>query len=655
MKTKITILNLFLIFISFSQKENFSCANIKSKNFNSKSNTLSVAQIAETERYDMHFYKFDLNMTNQSTALSGIVELHGTARENLDSVYFELFSSLTVNEILLNNAPVAYSRVEHLIKVPVNISTDEAFVISVNYQGTPPSAASNPLGGSGMTNATSPSWGNRITWSLSEPFSAFEWFPCKQSLTDKIDSVDVNITVPSTCKAGSNGVLTNEIDLGNGNTRFEWKHRYPIDYYLISVAIGEYVDYTVYANPVGAANPIEVKNYIYNNPATLTNFQSDIDETVDFIEYFSTIFGLYPFHEEKYGHCMAPLSGGMEHQTMTTQGFFEKTLTAHELAHQWWGDQVTCKSWADIWVNEGFASYAEYLMLNELYPGEQITDMNARHSNIKSQAGGSVWVEDSLNGNRIFSGRLTYDKGAAIIHTFRYLLNNDEQFFQALRNFQEVYKFSTAGGLDVQHELELVSGLDLTDAFEQWYFGEGYPTYSAKWNFMDNNLHVQINQTVSVPTVTPLFTNPIDLKFQRTGMSDTIIRFDINAASSNFYIQNIQGISNLTQIDPNNWIINSNGTIQNDPNLNNSSLNKQEITADLIQISPNPASDFVEIKFNHMEKISLSILDSKGKLCFSKSLVSGEKVNVSQFNAGLYLFQFVSDKGEIISRKIIRK
>src|SRR5690606_33758647 len=118
-----------------------------------------------------------------------------------------------------------------------------------------------------------------------------------------------------------------------------------------------------------------------------------------------------------------PLSGGMEHQTMTTQGYFEKGLTTHELGHQWWGDNVTCESWADIWVNEGFASYSEYLMLENLYPNETTSHMLDIHNNVKSNPNGSVWVQDSLNESRIFSGRLTYDKGAAIVHTFRFIMN----------------------------------------------------------------------------------------------------------------------------------------------------------------------------------------------------------------------------------------
>lgn len=654
-KTTLSVmLALTCAFQTLGQKDKYSCSNIKSKNNQLKSNTLNVTQIAQTERYDVHYYFLDLNMTNLSTDLSGTVEIHGTSKEVLDSVWFELFDTFTITDIRLNGVSSPYNRQATAIKVPVNLLALENFIIAIDYNGTPPTASSNPLGGSGMTNDTSPSWGNQVTWSLSEPYSAFEWFPCKQSLKDKADSVDVHITVPSACKAGSNGVLTQVEDLGNGFSKYYWKHRFPIDYYLISVAVAEYVDYTVYANPVGAPNPVPIQNYIYNNPNTLPNFQADIDETVDFIEYYSTVFGVYPFHTEKYGHCMAPLSGGMEHQTMTTQGFFEKTLTAHELAHQWWGDHVTCKSWSDIWVNEGFASYAEYLMLENMYAGEQIVDMSDRHANIKSELGGSIWVEDSLNGGRVFDGRLTYDKGAAFIHTLRFIMNDSAQFVQGLRNYQAAHAFDLALGVDVQTELEQISGLDLSDAFEQWYFGEGFPTYSAKWNVVNGDLYVNLTHTTSMPAVTPTFTNPIELRFLRAGTTDTTIRFNVTSNNENYVLTGLSNVSNLTQIDPKNWIINSNGPITHDLALGTNGIFEAQKVKELT-LSPNPTSDFITVDFPSTGSYSLKILDPKGKLVQEFKVKSGEKINVADWSNGLYLFQFESENGERIIRKIVRR
>lgn len=639
---------------SHSQESEHSCSALKSKQkLRPKSGSLTPVQITKTEKYDVKFYELDVAMTNQNTSISGSGSIHGTTRVALDSILYELFSSFTISEIRLNGIPTPYSRVGSAIKVPVNLAAGQNFIIETDYSGTPPSAVTNPLGGSGMSNDVSPSWGNRVTWSLSEPFLAYEWWPCKQSLRDKADSVSIKITVPNACKAGSNGVLEQVVNLGNGTSRYEWKHRHPIDYYLISVAVAEYVEYNVYANPVGAPHPILIQNYIYNNPATLPNFKNDIDETADFLEYFSDIFGLYPFHDEKYGHCMAPLSGGMEHQTMTTQGFFTNTLTAHELAHQWFGDHVTCASWSDIWVNEGFASYAEYLMLAEMYSGQQVQDMNDRHNNIMSVAGGSVWVEDSLNDGAIFSSRLTYNKGAAIIHTMRFILNDDVQFFQALKNYQNEFHDSVAIGTDVQQVFEDISGINFTPFFEEWYFGEGFPTYSAKWNTVNGNLHLQVTHTTSMPSVTPTFTNPIEIKFGRTGLSDTTIRFDITANETNFIVPMTGNITSIKGIDPNNWIINKIGTIQKDINftLGTESISMEE----QISIYPNPTNGPFLIKAPQQGTYTVKVFDTKGKFITDKEFSESIEINLNNYPSGIYMLQIESSNGDLKARRLIRQ
>ena len=655
MKNTFTLLILSFTITSslFAQEQKPSCSHVKSNKLTPKSGSLTPAQIAQTEKYDVNYYTLDLSMTNLTTALSGTGGIYGTARETVDSVWFELFPTLTISEIRINEVPTPFNRLNTAVKVPANLTTGQSFKIEIDYNGTPPTAATNPLGGSGMTNDVSPSWGNRVTWSLSEPFSAFEWFPCKQSLRDKADSVSVKVTVPNACKAGSNGVLENVIDLGNGTSRYEWKHRHKIAYYLISVAVAEYIDYSVYANPVGAPNPILIQNYIYNNPQTLINFQADIDETADFIEYFSEIYGLYPYHDEKYGHCMAPLSGGMEHQTMTTQGYFSNTLTAHELGHQWWGDNVTCGSWSDIWVSEGFASYSEYLMLAKLYPGQQNGDMQTRHQNVMAQPGGSIWVTDSLSDASIFSSRLTYDKGAAFVHTLRYMINNDTVFFQALKNYQIQFKDSVAVGIDVKNTLEAASGLDLNEAFEQWYFGQGFPTYSAKWNLRGNDLHLKLTHTASASSVTPFFTNPIDVRFSRPSLPDTIIRFSITGNEENFILSGIGTISNLVSIDPNNWIINRTGSIINDPNLD--LLDVENLASEvLFNIYPNPVVDVVTIESKSAEKCQVKIMDSKGKVLKTIDFSGKTTVDLSSFANGYYIFQ-IENSVQQKTHKLIKK
>jgi aminopeptidase N len=635
----ILLFSITFLFVNsiFSQENHTNCSKRdRFKNAHLKSNTLSISQITETEKYDVHFYGLDLSMTNVSTNLSGTVRIGAKSLVNLDTAIFELFPTLVITEIRLNGNSVGYNRLNTAVKVGVNLPANSNFELAIDYNGNPPTAQTNPLGGSGITAGSSPSWGNKVVWTLSEPFSAMEWFPCKQSLTDKADSSFFSITVPDTLKAGSNGLLVSVDTLGNGFLKFNWEHRHPIDYYLISASVAKYVDYSIFANPVNAPAPILIQNYIYDNPNTLTNFIDEINETASFIELYYDLYGPYPFEDEKYGHCMAPISGGMEHQTMTTQGFFEKKLTSHELGHQWWGDNVTCASWADIWINEGFASYSEYLMLENLYPAEKNQHMLDVHDNVMTQTGGSVWVLDSLNENRIFSGRLTYDKGAGTIHSIRYLVNNDSLFFNALRAFQIAYKDQTAKGVDFKDFVSVYTGTNLDAFFEEWYFGEGYPTYSVRWEQVGQDVLLEVSHTTSKPSITPTFTNPIDIKLNRAAAPDTIIRFSITSNTELFTISNIGplSISATAIVDPNNWIMNKVGTVTQDNSLE---ISENLVHKDLF-ISPNPSEGVFTIQ-NLEFDASIRVIDMKGNTVSKLNIQPGESIDLTRLEKGTYLIE----------------
>ena len=211
--TSLLIVFNFITILLFAQENATTCSKETKQHNLLKTATLNASQIVETEKYDVHFYSLNLNMTNTSSYLSGTAEIHAKANSNLDSALFELYPSMIISEVRVNGLVVNFSRLGTAVKAPVNSSANQNFVIEISYSGNPPTAQTNPLGGSGMTAGTSPSWGNKVVWSLSEPFSAYEWFPCKQSLRDKADSSFVAVTVPDTCKAGSNGVLINTVPL----------------------------------------------------------------------------------------------------------------------------------------------------------------------------------------------------------------------------------------------------------------------------------------------------------------------------------------------------------------------------------------------------------------------------------------------------------
>lgn len=598
-----------LFFSSYAQERGADyCSHAKIEAMKKANSIQKSTRSLESDKYDLNYHKLDLDMSNTSTFIKGSVTFKAKVTASQLQIFeFDLHSSLQIDSIRFNGQLVSSTDNNGLRSVNLSNSLNQGddFTAIIHYQGLPTSVPGAAIG-SGITNDVSPSWGARVTWTLSQPYSAYEWWPCKQALGDKIDSIDVWITVDDSLKAGSNGLLKNVTSLPNNKARYEWKHKHPVDYYLISAAVGNYMEYNIYANPIGATQPILIQNYLYNKPNFISYVTPRIDLTADYLEYFSELFGMYPFANEKYGHSCAPLSGGMEHQTMTTQGVFSADIIAHELGHQWFGDYVTCGSWKDISLNEGWASYTEYLMIEKFTPNQAANSMNNVHNNVMSQPGGSVYVSDTTNINQIFSSRLSYDKGSAIYHTLRYEFNNDSLYFATLRNYLQTFAYSTAKGVDFKANIESFSGKNFDAFFNQWYYGEGFPSFSLKWNHQNGLVHLKITQTASMPSVTPLFITPLDIRVLGNGI-DTTVRIQLNASETNFSFP-ASGNMTTAQIDPKNWILNQTGTIQKDIYLS-----EESFATDLnFEIYPNPTSQYLHI--NNPFNSNLKLVDTQGKL-----------------------------------------
>ncbi len=601
------------------------------------------AHVVLMNKYDAKFHHLNINVERTGKSISGNIRTLAQVKSlTLDTFGVEFYNTMIIDSARINGALVSPVRLQDAVNfiLPSSLSQNDMIDATIYYHGNAPTVNGSAIG-DGLNNGTSGSWGNQVTWSLSEPYSAYEWFPCKQQLQDKLDSSYVYVTTDSANKVGSNGLLTNVVTVGN-KKRYEWKNRHFIDYYLISIAVAKYVDYSFYAHPAGTTDSILVQNYIYDNPATLTNFKPVIDQTDDLIEYFSDIFGMYPFADEKYGHAMAPFSGGMEHQTMTSLGFFDFELVAHELGHQWWGDNVTCSTWNDIFINEGFASYSEYLALQQFDPTNANPAMLQVHTSVLSQPTGSVYNPDTTDINRIFSSRLSYNKGSAILHSLRFVINDDNTFFTVLKTFQNQFRNSTASINDFKTVAETVTGLNLTHFFNQWIFGEGYPTFTVRWNQIGNTFYLRNTETVSASSITPLFITPLEYKLTRN-IGDTIIKLNQNAALEN-YTLTIPGTVTAVTTDPNNWILNK-GTVTKDVNL--VGINENESIANQIRVYPNPATNFLFVDSSvSIEDYEYVIFDITGKSIL-KGLF-GQKINISDLESGLYFIQITSNENDVL-------
>jgi aminopeptidase N len=631
-----------------SQTVTYHCSHLKSALDHQKQYHSPISNHPLLTAYDVHFYFLDITAENNSVDISGNVTIKSTVIAwELDTFAFELISDLVIDSVFVNDIGHSFSHIGDIGLVPINkpIPSGEILTVQVYYHGTPPS------GGffRGISTAYNDTYDKHVTWTLSEPYAAKEWFPVKQDLSDKADSVWVFVTTDSTNMVGSQGLLTNITELPGGKLRYEWKSRYPIAYYLISISISDYQEYNIWAHPSNMEDSVLIQNFIYDHPSYLLHWKDGIDNTVDFLELFSEIYGPYPFADEKYGHCVSEIGGGMEHQTMTTLGGFNYGLVAHELGHMWFGDRLTCATWNDIWVNEGFATYSDYLAHHFLStPYYDSVWLKIRHDHVKSESGGSVYVPDSLLEDvwRIFDGRLSYSKGALLLHMIRFELQDDDLFFEIMTGFGIRYSDSVATAMDFKELVEEMSGRDFDFFFDQWYFGEGFPIYDIVWNQQNDTLHIFSTQTAST-SATTFFHMLVPYQVTFLDGSDTTLNLVQDKPMTEYALPLHKTISGL-KLDPDQWIIHELNSISN-------GLENHESPV-FFTFGPNPARDLIHIYFRYDACINckLYIADLTGRILFTGEFFAGHQViDLTGLTGGSYLIT-VSDGLNAMTRQVMK-
>jgi aminopeptidase N len=473
------------------------------------------------ENCDIIYHRCEWFVDPAIREITGKVTTHFVPDAAINFVEFDLADTLTVDSVKYHGTSLTFSHtaneVLHL-NFPGLISAGQIDSVSIWYHGPP-----GNTGFGSFIQSTHGVNADPVVWTLSEPYGSRDWWPCKQSLNDKADSMDIFITAPIANRAASNGVLISETVNGPNRTA-HWRHTFPITPYLVCLAVTNYVTYTDIVPEV--PNPITVLNYVYQEDSV--NASIGTLAIADFMQLFDSLFGLYPFASEKYGHAQFGWGGGMEHQTMTFVGSWGGELLNHELAHHWFGDMVTCGSWQDIWLNEGFATYCSSLCYEFLDPVWLVPNRNGHIASITSAPDGSVFCTDTTQVSRIFSGRLSYAKGMMLLTTLRWVIG-DSAFFQGIRNYliDPAVRYGFARTSDFIAHLEASSGQNLAWYFNDWFTGEGFPSYSFNW-VQDANqlLTFTVDQTQSHSSVS-FFELPLPIRFKNNFMGqDTLIRFD---------------------------------------------------------------------------------------------------------------------------------
>ncbi|MEZ4801676.1 MAG: M1 family aminopeptidase [Gelidibacter sp.] len=636
---------LLITFSTFAQDFDASINSIRESEAKAALNRMMFRANPNTGNYDVTYHRLELNVNPTQAQISGDVTTYFEAKSPMSQITFDLANNMSVSQVLQRGNPLAFSQNandELVITLPSIQNTGVLDSLTISYSGNPVSSGFGSF-------EVSIHNGKPVLWTLSEPYGAKAWWPCKQDLIDKVDAIDVYITSPQFNPSGDEYIaVSNGLEQGqeiNGASKTtHYRHQYPIPAYLVAIAV---TNYAVYSHTVpNNGNPFEVVNYVY--PENLASAQNSTPVTVDIINLYASLFEEYPFANEKYGHAQFGWGGGMEHTTVSFMGSFGRSLIAHELGHQWFGDKVTCGSWKDIWLNEGFASYLEGLTIENLDGNSSFRNWKQQTINsITSQPNGAVYLTntDTLSVNRIFNGRLSYDKGAMMIHMLRKKLG-DATFFQGVQNYlsDPDHAYGYAKSEDFISIMEATSGEDLSEFFNDWLYHQGYPTYNIQW-YQPNStqISVRISQTQSDPSVS-FFEVPVPLRILGTQGEVMDIVLD-NTANLEMFTRTVNFTVSDVIFDPEFDIISRDTTLE---------LNVDEEALDLpFVMFPNPASQNVYIqKPESMQIQEVRVYDALGQLLSQRPYQP--IMDVSAFSTGMLFVQFQTNTGTI-TKSLLKK
>lgn len=533
----------------------FFCKRPENQFAQKQSVSLQRTLIAAGQDYNFTGLKAWWKVTPDTAYISGKVTAYFVP--NVDSfsiITFELSNYLKVYQVQYHNKLLHFSHKDNIlfIELPNYVLREYADSVSIWYGGHP-----EPTGFGSFLSA--PHSQGRCTWTLSEPYGSRDWWPSKLTLNDKIDSTDIYLYHPVGTKAAAIGVRQSIIQLDDTMLVTHWKHRYPVDMYLIAIAVSNYSEVNMHFFDEGTQDSLRIQNFAF--PQDSIYSVTTMGDQHDAFRLFTKILGPYPFSREQYGNLQFGWRGGMEHQTLSyiTGWMFE--LMAHEMAHQWFGDKITASSWQDVWLHEGFAHYLTTYCFEKLFDGRYFYQRKwGVLREAAKDATGSVFVDsDTLNNLRVFLGALSYHKASIVLHQLRWLIG-DEAFFTAIRTYIQdpnlIYSYAKTQHL--QKHFEIACNCSLTEYFQDFFYGKGYPSYLVEYKQdADNFLNVRLIQTTTHPSVS-FFEIAVPLRIYGKNSSgnniDTTLRLDLSENFQLFHVPLSFALDSL-RLDSDLWLL----------------------------------------------------------------------------------------------------
>ena len=476
-----------------------------------------------------HRINWTINPNGTANYISGtVVTYFKTKQANVSSIKFDLNSSsfpagsVTVQYHGTTCSKTCASNILTITLPSTIIATNTLDSLTITYAGSSPGVVGAAQGyqSSGITP-------NKYTGSLSESYEDRDWWPCKADMKDKIDSMEINVTVPwntataDTFWVASNGVLIDSTITG-ANRTFKYKTRYPIPSYLVCLSVGKFTRYYRGVNINGTTVPVQY--YLLRNTGSQATKVALMDQINLALVAFSNKFGDYPFKLEKHGfYDGLQGAGGMEHQTFSaiaTNQYTAGTL-AHELMHQWFGDNVSFATWNDLWLAEGFARYSESLV-GELVPSlgvNKFTVLNGFKTSALGLTTASTYIPNAfiVNSDQIWNtsyGSSVYERGCMVVSMLRALCG-DNIFFNTMTAYQTDLAGKSATTDTLNNYFNRALGIDIKPFFDDFVKGTGNPDYTVSWQPYgagNKQLAISLSQTKN-PVSSPVayFHTPVVL------------------------------------------------------------------------------------------------------------------------------------------------
>jgi len=497
-----------------------------------------------------HRAEWTIDPRDAAKVINGTVTTYFvTKQSNVSVITFDLnktsFSGKVSVKYHNNTVTSSFASTGNVLRInlPSALPSNKLDSVSITYYGTPPAITGYAEGYQRKTDANA----GPYIYTLSESFEDRDWWPCKADMQDRIDSMDMIVTVPwtgtDTFWVAANGKLVDSSIIGGGQRRFTFKHRYPIPSYLVALGIAKYNRYHRGHVKIGESNvPVTYNLFRGKTNTTYNSILSALDKSKEEMIVFSELFGDYPFKNEKHGFYEFGFNGGMEHQTFSGMGTGSLTswsIIAHELAHQWFGDQVTFSTWNHLWLAEGFAKYMEALAAEKVTSLGQnaITHRSTIKNSAISASTTTVYLNNIANSDAVWGGsnyQAVYMRGAMVVSMLRKLAG-DEKFFQACRNFLKDVKLSykSATTEDLKNHFEAVLNYDLDAFFQDYIYGTGNPAYDISWGNSGSSVNIELTaQKRSTNSTVSYFRTPVVLRISNSTKDTIVVIYDENGKVS---------------------------------------------------------------------------------------------------------------------------